>query len=125
MSQEATMRPNPARRSISRRPDARTESLEPRRLLAAINVLSSLNSSQILGPSNLIEDANNNLFFLATDGTTSQDAGLYQLPAGASSPTLLVSFPNQRGNIGALAFDIEGDLVGLANNGGANNDGFV
>jgi uncharacterized repeat protein (TIGR03803 family) len=118
---EDSMRPHAALRMGN----TIAESLESRRLLASINILSALNSSQIQGPRTLIEDTSGNLFFLANNGTTSPDAGLYELPAGSNSPTLLVTFPKQSGDVGALAFDIEGDIVGIANTGGANSEGFV
>src|SRR5689334_16719028 len=102
------MRPCSARRHGSRHfqfdaGHARAEDLEARRLLAAIVVVSSVDSSQIQGLRNLIQDQNGNLFFTANKGTTSPDAGLFELSAGASSPHLLVTFPNQSGDIGALA----------------------
>lgn len=125
------MRSNPPRissRQSKRQRIFEAEQLEPRRLLSyTLSTLSALNSSQLSDPVGaLVQDANGDVFFLATAGSSASDnEAVCEAAKGSSTPTALVTVNTGAGSLGGLAIDSAGDLFGLQNTGGAQGEGFV
>lgn len=125
------MRSDPSRISshqIKRRNLIEAEQLEPRRLLSyTLSTLAALNSSQLSDPVGaLVHDANGDVFFLATSGSfTSGNEAVCEVAKGSNTATALVTVNPGNGSLGGLAIDSAGDLFGLQNTGGAQNEGFV
>lgn len=114
--------------AVARRRSISFESLEPRRLLSfTLHTLASLNSTQLSDPTQeMAEDASGDLFFLATQGASSNSIeALCELPKGSSSPSVLTTFNDGNTTVDGLVIDPAGDLFGTVNGGGANNNGFV
>jgi uncharacterized repeat protein (TIGR03803 family) len=86
-----------------------------------------------LGP--LLIDAHGDLFGTTLQGGANGDGSVFEIvntgttaaPSYASTPTTLVSFNGTNGeaSLGHLVVDAHGDLFGVTNTGGANNDGTV
>lgn len=125
------MRSDPSRisfRKSKRRNLIEAQQLEPRRLLSyTLSTLSALNSSQLSDPVGaLVQDANGDVFFMATAGSSaSGNEAVCELAKGSSTPTVLVTDNIGNGNLSGLAIDSSGNLFGLQNTGGAQNEGFV
>jgi len=125
------MRSNPSR--ISSRQSKchsliESERLEARRLLSyTLSTLAALNSSQLSDPVGaIVQDANGDVFFMATAGSAaSGNEAVCELAKGSSTPTVLVTDNVGNGDLSGLAIDSSGNLFGLQNTGGAQNQGFV
>lgn len=125
------MRSNPCRissRQSQQRRIIEAEQLEPRRLLSyTLSTLAALNSSQLSDPTGgLVQDANGDVFFIATAGSAaSGDVAVCEVPKGSSTATALVTAHIGNASLSGLAIDSAGDLFGLVNSGDANNEGGV
>lgn len=111
---------------------AGTEALEPRRLLSgyALHTLASFASGGPLNPEGtVVHDAAGDLFGIAASvASGNTNGGIYEVPAGSSTPTLIAAFPT--GTVPAtpngLVIDSSGNIFGTLDTGGdANNDGII
>lgn len=125
------MRSNPSRitsRQSKRHSLIEAEQLEPRRLLSyTLSTLAALNSSQLSDPTGaLVQDANGDVFFIATaGGASSGNVAVCEVAKGSSTATALVTDHVGNGSLSGLAIDSAGDLFGLVSSGDAQGEGGV
>lgn len=118
------MKKRPSKRMI----EVRAEALENRCLLSyTLHTLADLSSTQLSDPSGvLVADANGDLFFTATQGSSANSVeALCELAKGSATPTVLTTFSGFGLDPRGLAIDPAGDLFGTIAGGGAHNDGTV
>jgi hypothetical protein len=115
-------------RQLKRRSKIGAEQLEPRRLLSyTLHTLAGLGTSNLSDPSDtIVQDTNGDLFFSATQGSSaSGNEAICKLAKGSSTPTVLTTVNSAQGNVRVMTIDSAGDLFGVSNANGANNEGFV
>jgi uncharacterized repeat protein (TIGR03803 family) len=78
-------------------------------------------------PDGLLLDSSGNLFGTAPSGGAYNQGTLFELPAGSSAITALASFNGGTSGTGPSGFfeDSSGNLIGTAQQGGANNAGTI
>jgi uncharacterized repeat protein (TIGR03803 family) len=104
------------------------ESLEPRRLFSSLSQFAAFNSTNGLAPqSNLVVDANGDLFGTASQGGADGNGDVFEIASGGSTITPLASFNVGNGKTpgGTLVIDASGNLYGTTSSGGASGDGTV
>jgi uncharacterized repeat protein (TIGR03803 family) len=78
--------------------------------------------------SQLVRDGNGNLFGTTWEGGTYGDGTVFEIAAGSTTPTTLVSFNGTNGDqpfYDSLTLDSSGNLYGTTYQGGSNDDGTV
>jgi uncharacterized repeat protein (TIGR03803 family) len=95
-----------------------------------VTVLYSLSSSGTADGKNpyggLVMDGSGNLFGTTKAGGADGDGVIFELASGATATTTLYSFTNSTDGkepLSSLILDSSGDLIGTAEQGGANSDG--
>jgi uncharacterized repeat protein (TIGR03803 family) len=75
---------------------------------------------------NIVVDTHGNVFG-ATQAQNGANGTIYELPAGASTVSILATFNGANGAvpIGGIIFDNSGDIFGTTSSGGANGDGTI
>jgi uncharacterized repeat protein (TIGR03803 family) len=106
------------------------EYLEPRRLLASVNLLAAFGSTgdALSGPTcTLLADSAGNFYGTAGSGGSDSLGGIFELAAGSSTLTTLASFNINNGDTpdGGLVADSSGNLYGVAVSGGSNGAGDI
>lgn len=93
-----------------------------------ISTIVSFNGTNGVGPwSGLSVDSHGNFYGTTQQGGSKNQGTVYQLAAGTYSLTTLVSFNTANGSnpMGGITVDLNGNLFGTANIGGANNNGTI
>jgi len=110
---------------------ASAESLEQRKLLSGVTTLANFSDSGPFDPSGtLVRDSSGTLYGIVDNvGSQSDVSGIFKLPKGGSTPTLVASFP-ANGPFSAtpvgLIIDSSDNIYGVTENGGdATFDGTV
>ena len=112
-------------------PIAHAEPLEQRTLLSGVTTLANFSDSGPFDPSGtLVRDSSGTLYGIVNNiGSQSNASGIFKLPKGSSTPTLVASFP-ANGTLPAdpvgLVIDGSDNIYGVTENGGdATSDGTV
>jgi uncharacterized repeat protein (TIGR03803 family) len=93
-----------------------------------ITTLASFDGASGSNPSTeLVEDAQGDIFGTAASGGAYGDGTVFEVVAGSNTITTIASFDGANGSTpyGTVGFDAFGDLFGAASAGGASNDGTV
>ena len=95
---------------------------------STITTLASFNGANGSAPqAGLLVDSDGNLFGTTTGGGANSDGTVFEIAAGTSTITTLLSFNGTNGNqsLASLIGDSSGNLYGVTTAGGANGDGAV